>query len=170
LIAVQATCDGPAPDQVLSVEPVPDGWWYAAPLSARELVVVLLTDREHVPPADQRAAWFRHALQQTIRTRARVGDRACGSLQMFAAHTACLQRAAGPGWVAVGDAARAYDPLSGSGVVHALRDGVTAAAAVVAALDGDDAALLAYADAIAARFVRYLGDRAAYYRCERRWP
>ena len=170
LIAAQAIYRIVDPEPVLSVEPAPIGWWYAAPLSADELVVVLLTDADQVPTADQRPAWFAAALAATTGIRMRAGARLCRPLQLFAAHTACLRRAAGPGWVAVGDAARAYDPLSGSGIAHALRDGLTAAGAVHAALDGDASAMTAYADQVAARFARYLGERATYYGRETRWP
>src|SRR5436190_5494193 len=43
----------------------------------------------------------------------------------------------GEGWVAVGDAAQSYDPLSSQGLRYALESGIRAAFAVDAALDGD---------------------------------
>src|SRR5689334_3682437 len=54
-----------------------------------------------------------------------LGARRCASVRATQAvrrKTACLERVAGPRWVAVGNVARAYDPLNGSGVAHALRD------------------------------------------------
>lgn len=44
------------------------------------------------------------------------------------------ERVAGPGWIAVGDAALAFDPLSSQGVLFALYSGIRAAEAVVAQL------------------------------------
>ncbi len=44
-----------------------------------------------------------------------------------------VQRLAGPGWFIAGDAASALDPAAGSGIVTALRTGLAAGAAAIAA-------------------------------------
>ncbi|HET7463417.1 MAG TPA: hypothetical protein VFJ82_19350 [Longimicrobium sp.] len=71
----------------------------------------------------------------------------------------------------MGDAALAVDPVSGSGVVRALRSARAGAGAVMELLGG------AAADAIAryeagrdAECTRYLHERAGYYAIEERWP
>ena len=69
-------------------------------------------------------------------------------------------------WIAVGDAALAVDPVSGSGVLRALRTAESAADTAARLLDrpGDAAALLArYESARNGECTAYLTDRARYY-------
>lgn len=80
------------------------------------------------------------------------------------------KRVTGPGWIASGDAAAAWDPLSGAGIIRALSSGIEAAQAVLSHLDGDPSAFERYQQICGQRFERYLADRAAYYRAEVRWP
>ena len=50
---------------------------------------------------------------------------------VFAAGTQFLDRAMGPGWLALGDALMAFDPLSASGITGALEDAIAAADTIV---------------------------------------
>jgi flavin-dependent dehydrogenase len=75
----------------------------------------------------------------------------------------------GDGWIAAGDAAAAYDPLSSHGIGSALAGGRQAADAVAAHLDGDGAAFTNYRERLLAEYARYLWTRDGYYRDERRW-
>jgi flavin-dependent dehydrogenase len=52
-----------------------------------------------------------------------------------------LDRAAGRAWIAVGDTASTWDPLSSQGIVEALRSGTSAATSVVDYLSTDTMAL-----------------------------
>ncbi|MGH9418574.1 MAG: NAD(P)/FAD-dependent oxidoreductase, partial [Thermoanaerobaculia bacterium] len=80
-----------------------------------------------------------------------------------------LDRLTGDGWLAVGDAATALDPLSSQGISKALRAGVRAAKAIREWLDGSAASLESYAGAVAAEYDVYLAARNRYYAMERRW-
>ncbi|MFJ2865952.1 hypothetical protein [Kitasatospora sp. NPDC087314] len=81
--------------------------------------------------------------------------------------------AAGPGWVAAGDAALAFDPLSSQGIVTALHTGARAGRAVAdcPADGGRTTAALAdrtaFLDGIAAAYRR---NHANTYDQEQRWP
>ena len=81
-----------------------------------------------------------------------------------------LAKAYGAGWVAVGDAAQCYDPLSSQGLVNALESGVRAAFAVHAALDGDLRHLRRYQTLLELEWLRYERMRRQYYLLEQRWP
>ena len=77
---------------------------------------------------------------------------------------------AGPGWLAVGDAALSFDPLSSQGLLNALFTGLAAAVAAEAHLEGDADAMPGHARALAgiqAAYERHLG---LYYAQEDRWP
>jgi flavin-dependent dehydrogenase len=159
-------------DPWLLVEPIASGWWYAAALPQRRLAAVLLTDRDLAPAcaadAQQwwkaRAAETHHVASLLHRYRRQLGFR------VSAAHSFRLEPAAGAGWLAVGDAAMAVDPLSSMGILSALRSGLGAAHAIVAHLDGDAPALERRTLEVAQSFNGYLAERAAVYALEHRWP
>jgi flavin-dependent dehydrogenase len=90
---------------------------------------------------------------------------------VFPAVSQRLRRAAYDArWLAVGDAALAVDPISGSGVVRALRTARAAAATVLAMLTGDESRPIAAYEAERDReCTQYLRERAQYYGAERRW-
>ncbi|MCK6444337.1 NAD(P)/FAD-dependent oxidoreductase [Elstera cyanobacteriorum] len=72
----------------------------------------------------------------------------------------------GDGWLAVGDAALAFDPIAGQGLFNALRTGLAAAEALLAATPS---ALSAYGAELARVAAIYAGRRAALYQAETRW-
>ena len=86
------------------------------------------------------------------------------------APTAILSAVAGPGWLAVGDAAACLDPLLSQGLTRALEDGIAAADAIAGAQAGDAGAFNAYQDRVFARFTAGVRLRAGFYAAETRWP
>jgi flavin-dependent dehydrogenase len=77
------------------------------------------------------------------------------------ASSARLDRAAGTNWVAVGDAAAAFDPVTSQGLANALSTAAVAAGMILA---GDDAdAALMYSDAVAATHARSEQARREVY-------
>jgi hypothetical protein len=72
----------------------------------------------------------------------------------------------GPGWLACGSAAMAFDPICGDGTAHAIREAILAAAVIrAAAQGGDEASLRAhYEGRLRSGFRRHLDMCLAYYR------
>ena len=89
---------------------------------------------------------------------------------VYPAPTYLLDAVAGDRWLAVGDAAAAYDPISAQGIHKALSDGLQAAEAIAAVLEGDTQQLDEYRSSVAARFDNYLSVRNYFYGQEQRWP
>ncbi|WFB10737.1 tryptophan 7-halogenase [Streptomyces sp. LX-29] len=153
------------------VESVPYGWWYTAPLPHGRRVVMAVTDADLARPAGLRTApgWWgalratRHVAELLVGHGGRV------ERTVLSAGTSRTVPAAGPGWVAVGDAASATDPLAVRGITAALATGLAAAAAIAADAAGDRAALPRYARVVDAVHTEFLHARAAYYQAERRW-
>ena len=175
LVAVAAVIDDPlAGDNCYTlVETTVDGWWYSAPVRADRSVAMLMADGDLVRSAvaTDGDRW-RRALQLASTTCARVGT---GPLRWgpraFSAVSQRLVRTDGAQsrWLAVGDAALSVDPISGSGVIRALRTAHVAADTAIAALSGDSTALATYEDARDEECTTYLTTRAGYYGIERRW-
>ena len=89
--------------------------------------------------------------------------------RVLPAAEACGARLAhfsGEGWIACGDAAMCFDPISGQGIFSALHSGSEAAQAVHAALDGERALLGAYARRMDEVWSIYRGRREALYASE----
>ncbi len=87
-----------------------------------------------------------------------------------AAGTRRLSRSSGPRWLAVGDAAMALDPLSGSGMLRALEDGHEAAIAVDGWLSGDSKAFAGFDRRLDAAWSENERARHRMYGLETRWP
>jgi flavin-dependent dehydrogenase len=164
----------PAADSTTLVEAMPDGWWYSALLPDGRLATAFMTDADLLQAGGgaRPREWGRR-LAATTHTLGRIAASGCRLVEppaVAAAGSWRLDRAAGPGWAAAGDAAAAYDPLSSHGIATALAAGWDAAGALLARADGDGGALPDYAQRIRDSYARYLEMRAAYYRLERRWP
>ncbi len=169
-------------EAILLVEAVENGWWYTAPLPDGKLIAVLLTDSTQVQvgklsQADRWLAQLRATTQQRLRIEAHGGT-LMEDIRIMPAESSFLDRVAGEGWIAVGDAAAAFDPLSSQGIASAVSGGLRAAQAVAAYL-GDEShgekgdggrAMTAYADDIRREYAEYLAHREIYYGIERRWP
>lgn len=104
------------------LETTNDGWWYSAPLSERDAVAVFITDDDldRGPPEE---AWQR-ALHASHHTRKRFFSCLLKERpRRVAAGSSILLPSFGQGWMAVGDAASCFDPLSIHGLGRALLQG-----------------------------------------------
>ena len=84
---------------------------------------------------------------------------------MFPAETSWLPRPTGADYLTVGDAALAWDPASGRGIVKSLE----LAAAAASAISGETE-VAAYEERIRTDFRTYRRRRQELYGLERRWP
>ncbi len=159
---------------LIYTESAPDGWWYTSPLPDGRRVLAWHTDAD-LPGASlmrDRAALLERAgrsptLMAEIADAGFAGDE---SPRVIAAHSSTLSPPVGDGWLAAGDAALSFDPLSSQGLFHALYTGLAAAEAADRALSGDDSALGDYAAALDRIDAAYRRNLGAWYRLERRWP
>ncbi len=157
---------GAPPDLRTYVESAPAGWWYSAPLPQGGTIAMLFTDcgvysREGVILEQQlshhslTAGRFQHAEVVSTRT-------------LYVA-SSCRETISGEAWLAVGDSASSYDPLSGRGIFKAIRQGMNAAVAVDGFLRGEVGLLAEYAGLVRAEFDAYVRQRREHYATETRW-
>jgi flavin-dependent dehydrogenase len=153
------------------IEAVRDGWWYAARLPGGEELAVFMTDADLLQGAGDPTDFALRRLGAAPHTGQRVRGLSLRSrATVWPAASQRLVHAAGAGWLAVGDAALARDPLSSSGIDFALASAELACATLVAAQCGVEDAITRYAAAIARDFGAYRALRAQFYALERRWP
>jgi len=153
------------------IEAAENGWWYSARLPDSRLVVAYMTDADLVPKGHASASeYWQSRLEQAPHTRFRMsGCLPETGLRSVAANSYRMDGVTGNNWLAAGDAAMAFDPLSSQGIYHALKLGLLAAHAIENYLLGDQAALEEYAHGTQRSFDKYLSTRAVYYGWEQRW-
>ncbi len=159
-------------DSSTLVEAQPDGWWYSAATPDSGLVVVWMSDADLVrrQSLGERSPWFQQ-LALSRHTSARVAGAVPEARPIVrAAHSQRLSDFGGDGWLAAGDAACTFDPLSSQGILKALRTGKIASFAVLDGLDGRAESQARYQQLLAAEYSQYLETRAWFYGQERRWP
>jgi flavin-dependent dehydrogenase len=170
--ARESDCPENECDACTLVEAGAAGWWYSALLPRARLIAVYMTDADLLPR--HRGSWrvFWHArLQQTTHTRARLHAYDLQAVpRVVAANSSRLDGVSGRGWLAVGDAAMAFDPLSSQGLMQALASGMRAGEALNSRFAGDLAAMCEYDIEANDVFRKYLRLRAIYYSREQRWP
>jgi flavin-dependent dehydrogenase len=175
LVSVTAQFDGidTSREGYVMVETTADGWWYTAPVPDGRMMVMLMTDGDLCGRADlaSHSAWYGR-LQTAGATRARMagGTRSWGPRVLSAISQRLRRREQRKPWLAVGDAALAVDPISGSGVVRALRSARAAAETVLMLLEDETPhPIEAYEADRDLECTTYLHERALYYGIERRW-
>ena len=86
-----------------------------------------------------------------------------GFLQRVDASSVCLSSAAGQGWVAVGDAASSFDPITSQGLVNALSTALVASGAILSSTGSASDKFEVYSAALAHTFAFSEAGRAGVY-------
>jgi flavin-dependent dehydrogenase len=149
------------PDTRTIIETTPQGWWYTSPLPQGNTMAMFFTDPdvyacEGIAIGEQ--------LETAPLTCARLAPARILSSRVVRVASACRVRMYGDRWLAVGDSASAYDPISGRGIFKALRHGAAAADAILNGAQAD------YAARVRREFCEYARQRRMYYASERSWP
>ncbi|MEN2978237.1 tryptophan 7-halogenase [Tistrella bauzanensis] len=145
--AIAGAMSDPGFDRTV-IEAVPDGWWYAARMPSGAVLASLHTTAPVAARMLADPSLWHQARLATRHLSALTGH--AGAAEALAAPVGCdaggarLDSVAGDGWLAIGDAAQAFDPLSAQGLLSAMHGALTGAAAVVAALGGDQGGLDRY--------------------------
>jgi flavin-dependent dehydrogenase len=152
------------------IEAAPRGWWYAARLPSGVALAGFHTRQRDAMHLLADPSKWRDALAETRHLGAMLADTLLKHPpQSLEACGARLDRCTGDGWIACGDAALSFDPISGQGIFSALYGGLTAARAVDEALNGRNTKLHEYSKRIDDIRRIYVARCCAVYRGERRW-
>jgi flavin-dependent dehydrogenase len=161
-------------DSLTLIEAVQHGWWYTALIAAGRRVVVYFTDADIETAASARhAEGFIGLLKQTEHIQRKIADshyELYDGPRASAANTARLEQFVGDRWLAAGDAAASFDPLSSQGICTALYSGIKAGTALCRHLTGTMDALARYSVDVGSIYEAYLKNRSTFYSFEQRWP
>lgn len=126
------SCVSDDDDRYTRIEAAPNGWWYSNRLPGTEgqdikRLVVFHSDKD-LPEAKLAASeqGFEQLLGHSTHIAPLLqtkGYRPVGTIRGAPANSQRLRDFCGDAWMAVGDAAQAYDPLSSQGIDKALKTG-----------------------------------------------
>jgi flavin-dependent dehydrogenase len=171
LVAIATWYEAVELEPITLVEAVELGWWYSVPLPDGRAVAVLMTDAESLGPRSARDRFRELMLRSAPLTSERFRRMTpLGLPRQQLCGPAVSDWRAIPNFAPVGDAAAAFDPLSGDGLCFALDSAARAAAALGRARHGDTGSLLDYRTFVHDSIQEHARARHAYYALERRWP
>lgn len=165
-----ATLETPMPHQIL-IEATANGWWYVAPQKDNEITLLFFTDRDFVPEKKNAAAFIEKELANTVHISKLLAFALLDfeNLKIMPAGTSKLDKIYGDCWIAVGDAAYTFDPISSYGITSALASGYYAGHALASVLANQEDAMLAYSYVVENAFQGYMEKLEAQYASESRW-
>ncbi len=155
------------------VEAAPCGWWYSAIIPHNGRLAVFFTDADLLAGKNNLGKFLRGQLSYCPLIGAEcayihdwtVRRDWCG----FDARSSIRRIVISNGWVALGDAAIALDPLCGRGITEALRSGTEVGEWLLRSSRVDQNGLPAWAERAATRFNDFIVQRRATYARETRW-
>ena len=112
------------------VEAVEHGWWYAAQLPGNKMIVTFCTDRQNLKAHDwqqlekcqqllRQSLWISKNVPQQLLRRGEPMP----AILIQNALSSLLSAVCSKDWLAVGDAACSYDPITSAGITKALMHG-----------------------------------------------
>lgn len=153
------------------VETTANGWWYSATLPNHKLVLGYMTDADLATDLKIKSEVnFDTLLQATKITGERIHPlQTKTSPFLVAAQTQHLTASVGEGWLAVGDAASSYDPISSLGIYKSLVMSQWASFAIIDSLKNEASGLKKYDYLVKQDFQQYAEKRLGYYQQEKRF-
>jgi hypothetical protein len=135
------------------IESVDSGWLFLIPNSARSGWLLAVGDSPEV------------LLGQSRFIAPEIAQRGTAGTGAFPAYARTASPLCGPGWLACGTAAMAFDPICGDGTAHAIREAILASAVIRALANGGAAGdLLSHYEArLTAGFRRHLAICRGFY-------
>lgn len=173
LIGIAGFFESDGGDPRTMVEPFEEGWWYTAALPNGQRIVACMTDADIARRLrlQEEKEWLRKLAEMPSVGATATQERLIGSVVARSAASRRLDPVAGENWLAAGDSASRFDPLSSQGIVKAMRSGIFASYVIADLLTrGDFSAMDRYRRYVSQEFDSYIEVRAKYYREEQRWP
>ncbi len=157
------------PDAGLTfIESEAAGWWYTAPLPGGRRVLAFHTDSDLLDaPMDHSP--MAHIPAGVASVLEGCGFSAAGAMTVVPANSRRLAEGGGDAWLAAGDAAMSFDPLSAQGIFNALYTGLAAAEAADRWLSGDVDGVAEAVRVFDGVYAVYRRNLMHWYRAEQRF-
>ncbi len=160
----------PIPRQIW-VEATENGWWYISPTSTGLVNCMFFTLKGLIPQKNEITPFLKTELDKThyIHKIIQPNKEELLNHKIMPSGTSYLKQPYGKNWLAIGDAAFSYDPISSYGITSALATGFYGAHAIASKIANEEEAFLTY------HYILENGNRAYFqklghqYNIEKRW-
>lgn len=158
------------PESFVHIESFSNGWIYMSPTPQKHLSIMIFTDLDLMPPSSQTELYIRSTIDQTKLIKKQLhNDFSIRNPKVRPSNTTYLEKISGTRWVAVGDAAYSFDPISSYGITSALASGFYGGHALADTLNGKQNAMIAYHHIMDKTFKKYLHQLFELFSQETRW-
>jgi flavin-dependent dehydrogenase len=140
-----------------------NGWWYYAKYSNSRGSLCYFSDSDLGLPTTPEALLKQAQKQAPLTAFVTQSKPVLNTFKRCPAYTSALQQCIGDNWLAIGDAAASFDPLSSYGMTSALSGAFYASQAVLRYFKGDLDYLQVYQALIQRNYLRYLVNREQEY-------
>jgi flavin-dependent dehydrogenase len=153
------------------IEATENGWWYISPNADNQANCMFFTLKELVPQRKEMVPFLKRELQKTLQIKEIIQptDQEFQEKKLMSSGTSHLVQPYGKNWLAIGDAAFSFDPISSYGITSALATGFYGAHAIAAKLAKEEGAFLAYRYVLENGARAYLQKLTHQYQMEKRW-
>jgi flavin-dependent dehydrogenase len=153
------------------IEAIKEGWWYSAAIPNGGAVLVFMTDASVVRDLElHKLHNLMRMVSRTVHMTRRLEGYTCITMpRIVPVYSGLLVPLGGANWIAAGDAAVSFDPISSLGIGHALYSGIYAARVAHEELSGREALRKQYVEGIRRTYEQYWMLRGACYALENRW-
>jgi flavin-dependent dehydrogenase len=178
MVALTCTQDimaGDITSQTL-IEADEDGWWYVSKLPGNQLITMYVTTAQTLKQMNRDVQQhFQLAGSKTLLLSKHLNTLTLNEspFYRFPIYSSYLEKAHGPNWLAVGDAASCYDPVAAQGVYKGLSNGIRAAKSILKIFENRADAIATselYTTHIRSNYHVYSENRKHLYQLEQRWP
>ncbi|MFT6282129.1 MAG: flavin-dependent dehydrogenase [Salibacteraceae bacterium] len=179
LVSCWATMPNYNENRMSIISPIKDGWWYSSPLPGNRLLLALQTDSDLIERGmNKDVSLFKEQIRLNPEMHKFIeGHESELELHgIVSANSSRLTTVSGNQWVALGDAALSFDPLSSQGMFNAMASAMQLSKVmlhsnVVQNIDEFKTEQFhnMYGEQINSIWERYLTHKKTYYSQELRW-
>jgi len=160
-------------NQLTLLEATEYGWWYAAQLPDNQFAIALTCDKSFSQyfKIYKHNNWIKLLHHSTSYTYKNIhkSQYIHSSIRVNFICSYVMDNVVGQSWLATGDAACAFDPISAGGIYKALTHGISAAKRISQYFSGQQLSLFKYEKLIKSDFSFYLQNKKHLYQLENRW-
>jgi flavin-dependent dehydrogenase len=153
------------------LETTAHGWYYLSPLPNRKVAIAFITDADILKALDLNNpdAWLDSGMetQHISKTLSKLPKPE--AFRHYAINSKVALIPGSDNWIAAGDAAACFDPISALGIGHAINSGISSARVAEHYFLGNHDVGKAYSRFVLDHFGTYLDMRKGYYASEKRW-
>ncbi len=140
-----------------------DGWWYHAKYSNTHASLAYFTDADLPQIADTEILRKKAMRHKSLNPFVKDSHFVSSTFKRHAAYSSAIKNCVGDAWLAMGDAAVSYDPLSSFGITSALSSAFYGSQAIMRYFDKQPEFLMTYEQMLQQHYLTYLNKRTQEY-------